>query len=197
VWGDAEKFLRKDKYIGPLIAKYGPCELVPKKKSQYMTRLVAAICGQQLSVKAAATIFSRVENRLEKITPDNVLAASDEDLRACGLSRAKTAYVKDLATRVVSNELKIKALDRLPEEEVMRELVAVKGIGKWTAEMFLMFTLARGDIFPVDDLGIRNGMKILLRREMTSAQMEKFAERWKPYRSVASWYIWELLDNKP
>jgi DNA-3-methyladenine glycosylase II len=192
----ADIFLSKDKHLAPLVKKFGPLEHLPRKKSQYFVSLVRAIAGQQLSIKAAATIYKRVEEKAGKVTPGNILAIKDEDLRACGLSWAKIKYVKDLAERTQDGRLKINKLDKLPEEEVMRELVAVKGIGPWTAEMFLMFTLGAPDIFPVDDLGIKNGLKKLTGREMSKEQMARFAMRWKPYRTQSAMYIWELLDNK-
>lgn len=196
MWEEAGKALSKDKYIGPLIQKYGPCEIAPRKQKDYFVSLVRAITGQQLSVKAAATIFSRVEGKLVKVSPESVASIKDQELRDCGLSWAKIKYVKDLAERTIDGRLKTKSFNKLSQEEVMAELVAVKGIGNWTAEMFLMFTLGYPDIFPVDDLGIRNGMKKLLGKELSVEDMEKFAERWKPYRTFASWYIWKTLDNE-
>lgn len=198
MWEDAEKFLKKDKYIGPLIKKYGPSNLKKQPKTKYFEQLVREITGQQLSTKAARTIFGRVKERLGgKVTLEAVLKIRKSSLRACGLSNAKSAYVKDLAKHVKKGELEINRLDDLTDEKVMEELIAVKGIGKWTAEMFLMFTLARVDIFPVDDLGIRKGMlKLLKRKSMSESAMEKFATRWAPYRTIASWYVWENLDNK-
>lgn len=197
MWKDAERFLSKDKYIGPLIRKYGSCAIVKRSKNTYFESLVRAIAGQQLSVKAAATIFGRVKDATGKVTPENILKLKKGDLRACGLSNAKSSYVTDLARHVKTGELEISRLDDLTDEKVMEELIAVKGIGPWTAEMFLMFSLARPDIFPVDDLGIANAMKKLIKSELTSDQMIKFAEKnWAPYRTVASWYLWELLDNK-
>lgn len=196
MWNKAEKFLSKDKYIGPLVEKYGHCKIEPSKKKEYFSDLVDEICSQQLSGKAAATIFGRVKDGLGKITPENILKTKDEKFRSWGLSRAKTAYVKDLAKRTMNNELRIMDLNKLSDEEVMRELISVKGIGKWTAEMFLMFSLARPDIFPVDDLGINKGVKKLVNKSIKPDKMAKFSERWKPYRTVASWYLWRILDNK-
>ena len=192
----AEKFLSKDKYIGPLIEKYGPIKLVRRVKSLYFVSLVRSITNQQLSTKAAATIFKRVEEKVVIITPKNLLSIKDEDLRACGLSWAKIKYVKDLSERTLDGRLKLNELDGLTEAEIERELVAVKGIGHWSAEMFLMFTLGFPDIFPVDDLGIRNGMKKLIKKNLSQKDLEEFAMRWKPYRTYSAMYIWELLDNK-
>lgn len=187
MWNEAEKFLSKDKYIGPLIEKWGSCTIKPLKKSQYFTDLVEAIISQQLSGKAAKTIFGRVKTFLVKINPENILSKNDEDLRKCGLSYAKIKYIKDLSERIKNLKLKIENLDKLPDDEVIKELVQVKGIGRWTAEMFLMFSLARQDVFPLDDLGINKAMKKI--------KLKK-SDRWKPYRTVASWYLWRSLENR-
>lgn len=188
MWCQAEKFLLKDKYIGPLVKKWGYCTIKPIKKSLYFGDLIDAIISQQLSGKAAKTIFNRVKEALNgKITPENVLEKEDQKFRDCGLSWAKIKYVKDLAQRTMDNELRIMDLDKLSDEEVIRELVAVKGIGPWTAEMFLMFSLARPDIFPKDDLGINKAMKKL---------KLKNSDRWKPWRTIASWYLWRSLENR-
>ncbi|MCL4382842.1 DNA-3-methyladenine glycosylase 2 family protein [Patescibacteria group bacterium] len=197
MWEEADKFLRKDKYLKPLIEKYGPCRIKPIKKSEYFIDLVEAICSQQLSGKAARTIFERVKLKLGgEITPQKIKKVRASELRKCGLSNAKYTYVKDLAERVLSRKLKIKSLDKLSDDEVFNELVAVAGIGRWTADMFLMFSLARADIFPSGDLGIKNGIKKITGKDMNQIQMVNFAKRWAPYRTVASWYLWRLLDNR-
>lgn len=197
MWEKAQRFLAKDKYIGPLVKKHGLCKIKPSKKKDYFLDLVDAIVSQQLSGKAASTIFNRVKLGLgEKVIPEKVLKTPDSKFRSWGLSRQKTSYLKDLAQKVKSGDVKIKKLDGLSDEEVMKELVAVKGIGRWTAEMFLMFTLARPDIFPTDDLGIQKGIAKLLKKKISSQKMDKFAERWKPYRTAASWYVWRILENK-
>jgi len=197
MWLKAEEFLAKDKYLGPLVAKYGHCKIRPRPKNKYFIDLVDAIVSQQLSVKAAATIFKRLEAKVGVIVPEKILAVKDKELRACGLSWAKVKYVKDLAQRTEDGQLKIEILDKLSDEEVAKELIAVKGIGRWTADMFLVFSLARPDIFPVEDLGIRKGMVKLTKKEMDKEALTKFAQtHWQPFRSIASWYIWRLLDNQ-
>ncbi len=196
MWDKAEKLLSKDKYIGPLIKKYGPCKIKPDKNPDYFLDLVDAIVSQQLSGKAAATIFGRVKNGLVKITPDSILKTSDETFRGWGLSRQKTSYVKDLAIKVKSKEVELNNLNKLSDEEIVTELIKVKGIGRWTSEMFLMFTLGRPDVFPLDDLGIRNGITKLLERPLNAQEVDNISIRWKPYRTVASWYIWQNLDNR-
>ncbi|OGM55916.1 hypothetical protein A3E15_00130 [Candidatus Woesebacteria bacterium RIFCSPHIGHO2_12_FULL_42_9] len=131
MWKKAEKALLKDKYLGVLIKKYGSCKIKPRAKEHYFEDLVDAITGQQLSGKAAKTIFERVKAKCGgKITPDKLKGFTTEELRKCGLSYAKCSYVKDLASRVLSKELKVTKLDKLPDEEVMKELIAVKGIGR-------------------------------------------------------------------
>lgn len=196
LWTKAKRQLLKDKIIGPLIKKYGDCKLVPSKKANYFIDLVEAICSQQLSGKAAATIFGRVRVGLGRVVPARILATPDSDFRSWGLSRQKIKYLRDLSEKIKRGELKINKLDGLSDEEVKRELVAVKGIGNWTAEMFLMFSLGRPDIFPVDDLGIRKSAEMLLKKTDKTHDLAKYAQRWKPFRTYASWYLWKSLDNR-
>lgn len=197
MWKEAEKFFLgkdkqslslRDKYIGSLIKKWGSCTIKPIKKSMYFEDLVDAICSQQLSGKAAKTIFNRVKKLLVKITPENIISKTDQELRDCGLSWQKVSYIKDLASKTASDELRVTSLNKLSDEEVITELVKVKGIGRWTAEMFLMFSLARPDVLPKDDLGINKALKNLKINTKDTA-------KWRPYRTVASWYLWRSLDN--
>ncbi len=196
MWAEARKALNEDKVIGPLIKKYGKCDLKKRPKSEYFESLVRAIVGQQLSVKAASTIYGRVEELLAgDISPERILSIDDEKFRSAGLSYRKVSYIKDLSEKVKSGEVEISKFDKLSNEKVTEELVAVKGIGNWTAEMFLMFALARSDIFPVDNLGIRNAFKKSINDKATEEEMEKYAKRWKPWRSYTSWYLWRSLEN--
>lgn len=195
MWQDAEEFLAKDKDIGPLIKKWGHCTIKPLKKLQYFEDLVDAITSQQLSGKAAKTIFGRVKSFLVKITPEKILSAETEDLRKCGLSYAKIKYIKDLSDKVRNSNIEIRKLDTLSDEEIICELTKVKGIGRWTAEMFLMFSLARPDIFPLDDLGVNKAINQLFNKSVSKEEMEEISRRWKPYRTVASWYLWRSLEN--
>ncbi|OGM10835.1 hypothetical protein A2Z22_03035 [Candidatus Woesebacteria bacterium RBG_16_34_12] len=197
MWKKAEEFLSKDRYIGPLIKRYGYCKIKPRLHSDYFQGLVGEIIGQQLSGRVSDVIYQRLRKKVKvRLTPKKILALSDQELRDCGMAWAKVASIKDLARKVDDKKLHIKKLNKLSDEEVMRELIAVKGIGRWTAEMFLMFSLGRSDTFPDDDLGIRKGMKKLLNKELIKEEMSKFALRWKPYRTVASWYIWKSLEDK-
>lgn len=198
MWKEAEEFFLRDKYIAPLVKKWGHCTVEPIKKSLYFQDLVEAIANQQLSGKAAATIFGRVKDLCGgKIGPKVILKLSETKLRSAGLSYAKIKYIKDLSSKVESNELKIDKLYKLADSEVVKKLVAVKGIGTWTAEMFLMFALARPDIFPVNDLGIQKGFEKVTCKKWNKVKSAKFAEKyWKPYRTVASWYLWRSLENR-
>lgn len=196
MWDEAEKFLAKDRYLGPLVKKYGSCQVKPRIHIDYFQGLIGEIIGQQLSGRVADVIYERLKKKVNgRLTPGKILALSDQELRNCGMAWAKARSIKDLAQRVKDKKLHIRKLNDLPDEEVMKELIAVKGIGRWTAEMFLMFSLGRPDIFPDDDLGIRKGMKKLLNKELNDEEMLKFAERWRPYRTAASWYIWRIIDN--
>ena len=164
--------------------------------------LVRAITGQQLSVLAARAIYTRLISRYgdRPPTPQEILAEDPEELRlAAGLSRAKAAYLRSLAEHVISGELELERLDELPDEQVIEELVAVKGVGLWTAQMFLMFQLERPDVLPTGDLGIRNAIQraYALAEPPSVAQMEEIAEPWRPYRTLACRYLWRSLHNEP
>ena len=198
MWSEAIAFLSKDKYIAPLIKKWGKCTIKKSNKSKYFLDLLESITNQQLSGKAASTIFGRIKILCkDNICPDAILSLSEVKLRSAGLSFAKIKYIKDLAGKVKNRELKIGSLDNLSDEEVKKELVSVKGIGPWTADMFLMFSLARPDIFPAGDLGIKNGFEKVTGKKFDEVKSVRFAEKhWKPYCTVASWYLWRSLENK-
>jgi DNA-3-methyladenine glycosylase II len=164
--------------------------------------LVRSITGQQLSVLAARAIYSRLTDRFggRPPTPAEILAEDPEELRAAaGLSRAKVSYLRSLAEHVVSGELELERLDDLDDEEVIAELVAVKGLGLWTAQMFLMFHLERPDVLPTGDLGIRRAMQRTYGLDELPApeEMERIAEPWRPYRTLACRYLWRSLHNEP
>jgi DNA-3-methyladenine glycosylase II len=164
--------------------------------------LVRSIAGQQLSVLAARAIYGRLTARFEdrSPTPREILADDPEELRAAaGLSRAKVSYLRSLAEHVLSGELELERLDELPDEEVIAELVAVKGLGLWTAQMFLMFQLERPDVLPVGDLGIRRAMERAygLPELPLPPAMEEIAAPWRPHRTLACRYLWRSLQNEP
>jgi DNA-3-methyladenine glycosylase II len=164
--------------------------------------LVRSITGQQLSVKAAASIYGRLVARFDghTPTPEQILGDDPEELRlACGFSRAKVAYLRSLAEHVLSGELELDRLTELDDGEVIRELTAVKGIGEWTAHMFLMFTLHRPDVLPVGDLGVRNAAMRAYELDAPPPPkaLEELADAWRPYRTRACLYLWRSLDNEP
>jgi len=182
-----------------LIREHGPCGLADAQHSEPFRALVSAIISQQLSTRAAATIKARVETLVgAPVTPARVAAVSDDALRGAGLSRQKIAYLRDLSRRVEAGDLALNQLDVMSDEEVIAALTSVKGIGRWTAEMFLMFRLHRPDVLPVGDLGIVKAVQRAygMRKLPTPERLTKLGEQWRPYRSVACWYLWASLDNK-
>lgn len=197
----AEHLSQHDAVLAPVIAAYGMCTLTPH--TDYYRELVESIIGQQLSVKAAASINRKFVALFDGLfpSPEAIIDKSIEELRTAGLSGAKANYVQDLALHVLDGKLEFAKFDSMSNEEISRELVAVKGIGDWTAHMFLMFCMGRLDVLPVGDLGIRNGiMKLYSLSALPSpAEIESIADKnnWEPFQSVASWYVWQSLDNKP
>lgn len=198
----AEKHLAKsDAVMAGLIEAHGPFEL--ELKSDYYNALVSSIVGQQLSVKAAASIRNRFlelfDNKLP--TPEQILQTDSELLRRAGFSRAKAEYIKSLAEHIQNGSLELERLPALSNEKIIEELIAVKGIGEWTAHMFLIFALGRLDILPTGDLGVRMaiGKHYLNGETPTPTQVTEVAEKynWAPYHSVAAWYLWRSLDNEP
>lgn len=194
--------MRRDPVLAAAIKRIGPCALADRQRKDHLSALIGAIVSQQLSTKAAATIFGRFVALFEggRIPgPVAIDALRDDALRQVGLSGQKVGYLRDLCTRIADGRLQLDELDALPDEEVIERLTAVKGFGRWTAEMFLMFRLHRPDVLPVGDLGIVNAVQRLykLRTRPDAKRIEKIGEAWKPYRSVASWYLWQTLRNEP
>ena len=195
----ARRHLMKcDPRLRDVIKRVGPCELHAAAPRDPFETLCVPIASQQLSTKAAATIFGRFADLFpnRKPTPERVMTLSDAQIRATGFSRAKVAFIKDLATHVLDGRLDLKRLKRHPDEEVMRQLVAVKGIGRWTAEIFLMFRLGRLDVLPADDLGLMNAVHRVyrLRKRPDAKKLRQMGEEWRPYRSIAAWYLWQSLE---
>jgi len=190
-------FRKADPVIAGLIRSLGPFE--PKQRRGRFQVLVGSIISQQISTSAARAIRGRLDERLSPgtITAAKLASLSVDELRAIGISRQKAEYLLDLATHVLSGKISLRRLGNMPDEAVIEELVQVRGIGVWTAQMFLMFSLNRLDVFPFDDLGIRNAIRNLYKLdEMPSkAEGRAISEPWKPYRSVASWYCWRSLDG--
>jgi DNA-3-methyladenine glycosylase II len=189
--------MRRDPALGAIMKRVGPCRLAEGRAHDPFAGLVRVILSQQLSSRAADTIFGRVAALVggrDGLTPERVLALEAVALRGAGVSRPKISYLYDLAARVGDGHLNLHALDGHADEEVIAQITAVKGLGHWSAEMFLMFRLNRPDIFPVGDLGIVKGMQKLFgtKRRPAPRTMLRLAERWRPYRSVAAWYLWRI-----
>jgi DNA-3-methyladenine glycosylase II len=187
--------------MAELIARSRRYNITPAVIIRPFDALAESIAYQQLSGKAAATIFGRVRALYPKrkwLDPEQLLATPDETLRAAGLSRAKTAALKDLAAKTIDGTVPAgRALIRMSDDEIITRLTAVRGIGRWTVEMLLLFDLGRPDVWPVDDYGVQKGFaKTFGRRKLpTPKQLMKFGEKWRPYRSVAAWYFWRALDT--
>ncbi|HET9719455.1 MAG TPA: DNA-3-methyladenine glycosylase [Solirubrobacteraceae bacterium] len=202
----AVEYLRgADPILGAVIERVGPepvARRIAERPAEHYGALVRSIVGQQLSTKAARAIFIRLTDRFggRPPTPAEVLAEDPEELRAAaGLSRAKVTFLRSLAEHVLDGTLELERLDDLPDDQVIGELVAVKGLGLWTAQMFLMFHLERPDVLPVGDLGIRRAFMNEYRLPELPAPpaMEELAAPWRPWRTVACLYLWRSLDNTP
>jgi 3-methyladenine DNA glycosylase/8-oxoguanine DNA glycosylase len=187
--------------MAELIARSRRYNITPTVSIRPFDALAESIAYQQLSGKAAATIFGRVRALYPKrkwLDPEQLLSTPDETLRAAGLSRAKTAALKDLAAKTIDGTVPTgRALIRMSDDEIVTRLTAVRGIGRWTVEMLLLFDLGRPDVWPVDDYGVRKGVaRTFGRRKLpTPKQLMKLGEKWRPYRSVAAWYFWRALDQ--
>lgn len=188
-----------DSVLSLFIAAIGPCRLAPAPDP--FVALVEAIISQQLSVKAADTIFERLASICPRksITPKALFSTPEAALRAVGLSRQKIGYMKDLAGRWIAGEIRPKTFHSLPDEEIIARLIEVKGIGRWTAEMFLIFALNRTDVLPIGDLGLKKAVQqaYRLRKLPSPERIQKIAQPWRPYRSIATWYLWKSLNNGP
>ena len=196
--------LRADPVMERLVKEHGALvrkDLKRERRGDAYGALLRSIVGQQLSTKAAATIYGRMLDLFggHAPTPKQLLAADPDKIRAAGLSRPKINYLRDLAVHVEKGELELEHLDELPDEQVIEQLVAVKGIGEWSAHMFLMFHIGRPDVLPVGDQGIRRAVQVQygLRKLPDPKRLEKIARPWRPYRTLACLYLWSSLDNKP
>ena len=197
-YAGARHISKKDSRMAEVIKKIGPCTLAPRRAR--FQSLARAIVGQQISTKAARNVFDRLRRESGGyVTAERLVELPKRKLLSAGLSRQKAAYLADLSERVVNGTLRLNQLDHLHDEKVIVELTAVKGIGRWTAEMFLMFVLNRPDILPVGDIGIQDGFQLVygLRRRPSEERMLALAEPWRPYRTVGSWYLWRFKDVVP
>ncbi len=195
----AIRHLKKvDPVMGNLIDRAGPFQL--KLDRNRFGMLVRSILSQQISTKAARSIRLRLDERIhpEPLSAQAIIRLTDDELRSVGLSRQKVSYLKDLSIRVLDERLQLDQIGRLSDEEVIDHLVQVRGIGRWTAQMFLIFSLGRLDVFPHDDLIVRASIRELYELEElpNKQQSHAIAEAWKPYCSIATWYCWRLIDVK-
>lgn len=193
-----------DPVLGALVSGHGPLDEEERRRGRpddAYGALLRAIVGQQLSVKAARTIYDRLCGLYgdRTPTPAELIETDPDDLRGVGLSRAKASYLRDLAEHVEDGELDLEQLPELPDDEVSAQLIAVKGLGRWTVDMFLMFHLGRPDILPVGDLGIRRAVQIAYGLDglPDPAELTRIAQPWQPHRTLACLYLWASLDNEP
>ena len=197
-WEKAKKHLiLNDKKLGKIIRQY-PKDFLFTKSDPFYT-LSRSIIGQQISVKAAQAVWDRYENKIKNVTPKNTLSTHYMTLKSCGLSRQKILYLKSLSKAFNEQSINPKKWHHYSDEQIIDELTIIKGIGRWTAEMFLIFNLCRPDIFPLDDLGLIKGICNCynLNYPITKEHALKLSLKWKPYRSVATWYFWRSLDPIP
>ncbi len=186
--------------MGALIEQHGPYR--PRPSGEPYAALVRSIMYQQLAGSAAAAILGRLNalhGDADRIpTAEELLSTSDAQFRGAGVSQQKTSYLRDLAGQVATGRLRFRGIDRLDDEAVIKRLTEVKGVGEWTAQMFLMFQLGRPDVLPSGDLGVRRGMQLAygLQEPVTPAQAQQIGKPWAPYRSVASWYMWRVAETR-
>ena len=197
-WEQGKNYLiKKDQKLGSLIKSY-PNDFLFTKSDPFLT-LSRSIVGQQISVKAAQSVWDRLEIKIKKVTPQNIKKLHSNSLKSVGLSRQKVQYLKNLSDAFDNNKIKIKLWSKMSDEDIIQDLIQIKGIGRWTAEMFLIFNLCREDIFPLDDIGMVRGLCKIYQLDypINRDQVVKIGNRWKPYRSVATWYLWRSLDPIP
>jgi DNA-3-methyladenine glycosylase II len=197
-WDRAKRALAKRDPVMAGIMRAHPKVFMMPRGEPFFT-LARAIVGQQISVKAAQSVWNKVLVCVEKISPEHVLKVKRTDLRACGLSDRKTEYIADLAQHFADGKIHVHRWPEMDDEAIIAELTEVRGIGRWTAEMFLMFNLLRPDVFPLDDLGLQKGIchAYFRKRKVSLRTMKKLGESWRPWRSVATWYLWRSLDPVP
>ncbi len=196
-WEEAKKYLtKKDKKLGKLILKYP--DYLKSRKDPFFS-LCKSIVGQQISVQAANAVWKKFELKSKKIKPENVLKLTTQQLASCGLSRQKITYLKILAEKFKSKEIDIKKLKKMEDNDAIKYLSQVKGIGKWTAEMFLFFNQLRPNIYPVQDIGLLRAISVNYKTSYPPSlkDLEKYKKKWSPYCTVATWYMWRSIDPVP
>ena len=190
-------FLKKDPKLAKIIKKIGPYK-IKSTKNRYQS-LVESIATQQLSGAAANSIMTKFRKLYKQQFPKplDVINTTIPNLRKTGLSRMKIMYIKELSKKIEKNELNLRTISSLSDDEIIDKLTEIKGIGRWTAEMFLIFSLGRLDVLPVDDLGLKKGIQLMFSLDElpNRAQIEKLAQKWRPYRTIATWYLWKSLKK--
>ncbi len=197
-WEKAKKVLvKQDVKLGKIISSY-PKDFLFSKSDPFYT-LARSIVGQQISVKAAQAVWERYEKKIIKVNPKNTLKMHFMTLKSCGLSRQKISYLKSLSKSFIEKQINTNKWATYSDEEIITELTKIKGIGRWTAEMYLIFNLCRPDIFPADDLGLIKGICNCynIKYPISKEHAIKLSQKWRPYRSVATWYFWRSLDPIP
>ena len=196
-WDEAVEFLKQDELLGKVVKQYPDGSL--EGKGELFETTIRSIVGQQISVKAAQSVWDRLEIKIKKVTPINIKKLHSNSLKSVGLSRQKVQYLKNLSDAFIKYKIKIHLWEKMNDEEIIQDLIQIKGIGRWTAEMFLIFNLCRADIFPLDDIGMIRGIcKIYnLKYPINRDKVSKIGDKWKPYRSIATWYLWRSLDPIP
>jgi DNA-3-methyladenine glycosylase II len=197
-WHRAKRALARRDPVMAKVMRAHPKIFLARRGEPFLT-LARAIVGQQISVKAAQSVWDRLAACVGDVTPHNVLLKERPVLRACGLSDRKTEYIADLAQHFANGSIHVHRWPAMSDEEIIAELVQVRGIGRWTAEMFLIFNLLRPDVFPLDDLGLQKGIRVTYYagRKVALSTMRRLGETWRPWRSVATWYLWRSLDPLP
>jgi DNA-3-methyladenine glycosylase II len=197
-WDRAKRALARKDPVMAAIMRAHPKIFMMQRGEPFFT-LARAIVGQQISVKAAQSVWNKFAVCVEEVTPQKVLLIKRPDLRACGLSDRKTEYIADLAQHFADGKIHVHKWPGMDDEAIIAELTEVRGIGRWTAEMFLMFNLLRPDVFPLDDLGLRKGIcyAYFKKRKVSLRTMKRLGETWRPWRSVATWYLWRSLEPVP
>jgi len=197
-WLRAKRALAKSDPVMAGIIRSRPRVILQRRGEPFLT-LARAICAQQISVKAAQSIWNRVVILAPEVRPEQIAALARDRLRSCGLSQRKAEYIADLARHFVDGSLHVAAWPEMDDEAVIAELVQVRGIGRWTAEMFLIFNLLRPDVLPLDDLGLQRAIRLhyFKGRKRSREAMRRVARAWAPWRSVATWYLWRSLDPIP
>ena len=192
-----QQLIEADPVMGRIILRYD--DVVLKSRGNAFSTLARSIVGQQISVKAAESVWQKVIHAMPDITPETIDQAEDDRLRQCGLSYRKISYLRDLATHFLNGKLGVTAWHAMDDETLIRQLIQVKGIGRWTAEMFLIFHMLRPDILPLDDIGLQRAISLHYfdNQSVEKKLIIEIGQQWKPWRTVATWYLWRSLDPLP